>query len=593
MKTNPAALYLRLSTQDGDVGEEKDESDSIENQRSLLMGYLLSHPGLCDSVIEYVDDGYSGTTFDRPAFKCMLGDARKSRFKTILVKDFSRLGRDYIGVGDYVEQIFPSFGIRLIAVNNRFDSGSSVSSSMSLGLAVENLANSFYAKDISVKRRSANKVLWKRGYATASRVPFGYYWDCRRKGEWNLDSVASAYVRRVFDLALEGKKPSDIARVLNSEGIPTPGVYAALRMESRTKDEMSLMWTTNRSKAPREQQHWDTDKVTCILRRREYTGALIMNKRQRLMAGGVGKSFVRLLPESEQVVVEGAHEAIVSSEEFRLAQGVIRSRVARKTSDQKDYPLRGLVRCGRCGRALSYRLISRGAVFACKHCGANGGKKAFVFPEAKVNVAVLHAISKMVENARTLEENLSLKRISEQGRLSQKNALETQLDVLNERCIRLYEDYANGLITRGEYLSLKAGLEGERARLNNELAEVKSSLSLLESLRSIRTTLSRLCPSSDIDSGGTERGSQGLASDEESLASLGVPHIDGGSGKLKEGAGKHSGQSVSLTEELAKAFVEVVYIHAPTRIDVHLRPDPLLASVAEILKLGILSTGDF
>ena len=583
MKTNPAAIYLRLSTQDGDVGEGKDESDSIENQRSLLMSYLLSHPGLCDSVIEYVDDGYSGASFDRPAFKRMLDDAQKSRFKTLLVKDFSRLGRDYIGVGDYVEQVFPSFGIRLIAVNNRFDSDTSVSSSMSLGLAVENLANSFYAKDISVKRRSANRILWKRGYATASRVPFGYYWDCRRKGEWNLDPVASGCVRRVFDLALEGKKPSDIARVLNSEDVPTPGVYAALRMEARTKDEMSLRWTTNRARAPREQQHWDTDKVTCILRRGEYTGALIMDKHQRLKADGFGKSSVRLLPESEQVVVEGAHEAIITSEEFRLAQGVIRSRSARKTSVPKDYPLRGSVRCGRCGRALSYRVISRGAVFACKHCGASGSKKSSVCTEAKVNASVLQAIYDMAEKARVLEVNLNRKGISEEESSRRRNELDARVAEIEEKGIHLYEDYANGLTPRGEYLSLKAGLEGERTKLENEHAEVKSFLSLLESLRSIRTTFSRLCPSSDIDPGGFELESRGLARDGESLANLDVSSIDGGSGKLKEGAGKHSGQSVSLTKELVDAFVEVVYIHAPTRIDVHLRPDPLLASIEEIL----------
>ena len=583
MKTNQAAIYLRLSTQDGDVGEGKGESDSIENQRSLLMSYLLSHPGLCDSVIEYVDDGYSGTTFDRPAFKRMLDDAKKSRFKTLLVKDFSRLGRDYIGVGDYVEQIFPSFGIRLIAVNNRFDSDTSVSSSMSLGLAVENLANSFYAKDISVKRRSANRILWKRGYATASRVPFGYYWDCRRKGEWNLDPIASAYVRRVFDLALEGRKPSDIARVLNSEDVPTPGVYAALRMEARTKDEMSLRWTTNRARAPREQQHWDTDKVTCILRRGEYTGALIMNKHQMLNADGFGKGSVRLLPESEQVVVEGAHETIVTSEEFRLAQDVIRSRSARKTSVPKGYPLRGSVRCGRCGRALSYRVISRGAVFVCKHCGTSGSKKSSACTEAKVNASVLQAIYDMAEKARVLEVNLNRKGISEEGSSRRKNELDARVAEIEEKGIHLYEDYANGVTSRGEYLSLKAGLESEISVLERDLSEVKSFLSLLESLRSIRTTFSRLCPSSDIDPGGFELESQGLASDEESLAILDMPSIDGGSGKLKEGAGKHSGQSVSLTKELVDAFVEVVYIHTPARIDVHLRPDPLLASVEEIV----------
>lgn len=176
------ALYLRLSMSDGDLGKDnKDESNSIENQRLLLKSYVGEHPELFGELREYVDDGYTGTNFERPAFQQMIADARKGNVQTILVKDLSRLGRDYIGVGDYIEQIFPVLGVRFIAVNNNFDTKAYSNGAMGIDLAISNLINSLYSRDVSKKIRSAFEVKWKQGYATATRVPFGYQWNTKNR----------------------------------------------------------------------------------------------------------------------------------------------------------------------------------------------------------------------------------------------------------------------------------------------------------------------------------------------------------------------------------------------------------------------------
>ena len=149
-------FYLRLSFADGDLGKDnKEESNSIENQRLLLQNFMDSRDDIFGEVIEYVDDGYSGTNFDRPAFKKMLEDAKTGKIHTIIVKDLSRLGRDYIGVGDYLEQIFPVLGIRLIAVNSLYDSNDYVGKTIGLDISINNLVNSLYSKDLSKKYKSA------------------------------------------------------------------------------------------------------------------------------------------------------------------------------------------------------------------------------------------------------------------------------------------------------------------------------------------------------------------------------------------------------------------------------------------------------
>ena len=163
------AFYLRLSIADGDLKEgEKDESNSIENQRELLRRYVEINDDLDGDVTEYVDDGYTGTNFNRPAFRQMIEDAKKGKIDTILTKDLSRLGRDYIGVGDYLEQIFPVLGIRYIAVNSNYDSKIYSGTTMGLDMQVSNLINHLYSRDISKKVKSAVRTKWKQA---AVRIP--------------------------------------------------------------------------------------------------------------------------------------------------------------------------------------------------------------------------------------------------------------------------------------------------------------------------------------------------------------------------------------------------------------------------------------
>ena len=219
-------LYYRLSLADGDIGvDDKEESNSIENQRLLLTSFVASRNDLIGEIKEYIDDGFSGTNFDRPAFKRMIEDAKKGVIHTIIVKDLSRLGRDYIGVGDYLEQIFPTLGIRFIAVNSMYDSNDFMGKTVGLDVSITNLVNTLYSKDLSKKYKSAIRTKWKNGISTYGRLPLGYVKDPNNKGKWILDQEGAAIVRRVFDLALEGKNNAQIVHCLNEEQVLTPGQY--------------------------------------------------------------------------------------------------------------------------------------------------------------------------------------------------------------------------------------------------------------------------------------------------------------------------------------------------------------------------------
>lgn len=185
------AFYLRLSLSDGDLGKNnKDESNSIENQRLLLQSFVESMDELDGEVREYIDDGYSGTNFNRPAFQDMIEDAKKGKVDVLLVKDLSRLGRDYIGVGDYLEQIFPIMGVRVIAINSQYDSNNYVGKTMGLEMSISNLVNTLYSRDLSKKYKSCIQTKWKQGVSTGGRIPFGY-----KKAE-NKQKISSGKLMR-------------------------------------------------------------------------------------------------------------------------------------------------------------------------------------------------------------------------------------------------------------------------------------------------------------------------------------------------------------------------------------------------------------
>ena len=218
------ALYMRLSREDDKAienGFEKDESNSISNQRKLLLGFLKKKPEFADSAaVQYVDDGYSGTGFERPGFAAMMDGVKKGKIQCIIVKDFSRFGRDYIELGDYIEHIFPFMRVRFIAVNDGYDSEDYRGKTPDIDVPFRNLAYSLYSQDISDKIKSSLAVRRKKGLYVGSTPPYGY----RRDGEGfqTPDEETKGIVQRIYREYLSGKGYAELARELNGEGIPSP-----------------------------------------------------------------------------------------------------------------------------------------------------------------------------------------------------------------------------------------------------------------------------------------------------------------------------------------------------------------------------------
>ena len=219
--------YYRLSFADEDVGTDKAESNSIQGQRGLVEGYIMARPELAaEPRQEYVDDGYSGTSTSRPAFQQLIQDAQDGKIKTIIVKDFSRFARDYIEAGDYMERIFPLLGVRFISVNDEYDSGMQAGNDVrGLEVAIKNIINASYSRDLSAKIAAADHVMQKKGMYLGGYRPFGFLPDPNDCHKLILDPVASRYVRLIFELALQGNRTGTIAKILNEKQIPTPAAW--------------------------------------------------------------------------------------------------------------------------------------------------------------------------------------------------------------------------------------------------------------------------------------------------------------------------------------------------------------------------------
>ena len=359
MKT--IALYLRLSHSDNDLGEnEKDESNSIENQRKLLQDYVEHNDNLEGEIVEYVDDGYTGTNFERPGFQRMIEDAKRGNIGVVIVKDLSRLGRDYIGVGDYLEQIFPSMGIRVIAINSNFDSDNYAGNTFGMEVSITNLVNSLYSKDLSKKIRSGKRAKWKNGSSTGERQPFGYVRDPLKQQTWNIDPDAAKIVRLIFDKAIEGWGTHQNTDLLNELQLPTPSMLYKKKYKTKY---ISV-------KVEEKENIWDTAKVWRIIRCYSYTGNVIHGKRTRII---VGNTTARKVPENERIIVKNAIPAIITEEEYNKAQLVIKRQGTDNKGNDLGYALTHKVKCGNCRLSLSYK-EKNGLCLFCRHAVVSGEK---------------------------------------------------------------------------------------------------------------------------------------------------------------------------------------------------------------------------
>ena len=521
-------LYYRLSLADGDVGtDDKEESNSIENQRLLLTSFVASRDDLVGEIKEYIDDGFSGTNFDRPAFKRMIEDAKRGIIHTIIVKDLSRLGRDYIGTGDYLEQIFPVLGVRFIAVNSMYDSNDYIGKTVGLDISITNLVNTLYSKDLSKKYKSAVRTKWKNGISTYGRLPLGYTKDPNNKGKWLLDPEGAAIVRRLFDLALEGKDNTQIVHCMNEEGILTPGQYKERHLEN---------YRTYSRKVFDEEWLWDTQMVWRIIKNNVYTGTLVQGKDH---AVSVGSKNRRATIEQDRVIVQNHHPAIVTEEEWKEAQAAIRYSSKHTLPQKTGFSLESKVKCGNCGLNMAYQ-DKGNPKLCCAHkrkAGRHSKCDGTIYDAKQIEAVVGYALRTKLALFQSL--NLSLKEEAEnrKGSYASVSELSVSIETLKAKRIHLYEDYADGTITKSAYMERKQ--------------EYTSRIEELEAKKAALLTFN---------------------SKESELVE-----------KVEMLANKAEQMSVcrDLTREVANEFIESVVIYDPKHIEIKFTFDDLLQKAVD------------
>ena len=328
------AKYLRLSAEDADLRQsDREESNSIINQRNLLDAFIERNPDLSGSkILEFCDDGWSGKNFERPAIKELLEQTRQGLIHCIIVKDMSRFGRDYLTVGNYISKVFPFLEVRFIAVNDGIDS-IRPSDIDSLDTSFKALLYDLYSRDLSRKTRSARRFRAQKGEYFGARPLYGYVKDPGRKNHLIIDPPAAEIVRRIFSMVGGGMSIAQTARAMNQQQAPTP-------MQDKTAKGMYAAWN-----CVGEVNFWTEAMVLKIVRDEQYTGSTVYGRRYY---DRIGQSHSVKVSKKDWIVVPDVHEPIVSREEYDQAQAAL------KEYKERDVPAgtKTKIRCGVCGHAM-------------------------------------------------------------------------------------------------------------------------------------------------------------------------------------------------------------------------------------------------
>ena len=452
------ATYLRLSKSDGDLSEnDRTESYSIENQRDYLRDYLLRHPELDGDVVEYADDGYSGTNFDRPAFQQMISDAKKGLIDVLLAKDLSRLGRDYVEMGDYLDQVFPRLGVRVIAVGSGYDSNEHRGDVSGMDAAITNFINTMYVRDLSAKHKSACRAMWKRGLSFSGMLPYGYKREKATGLTWLVDEGPAEVIKFIFAKAAQGWRIMSIVDALNEMKAELPGVRKSRLYNGEVRKLVSD-----------EEYIWDYLMVRRMLVNPTYTGCLVAHRTEETI------KVMHRIPKEDWVIIENHHVPLVDKRTFDEAQKVM---IRRDWNDQGQpaiFALKKKLRCGNC--RLTFRYDDEKKKFYCKHKRISGiysrcDGREYSYPI--VEGAIHRQLQKYLSDLKTLEllTKNAVDLIMPENDEKKSNG-ESKLKVLRAERVRAYESYAEGLITKAAYLKMKAKLTEEINVLDAEVKEI-------------------------------------------------------------------------------------------------------------------------
>lgn len=473
-----AGIYVRLSREDG----RKVESGSVENQIEFLTDFVDKEESL-QLTDTYVDRHITGTRFDRPEFNRLMADVRSGRVNCVVVKDLSRLGRNYLEAGDYIEKIFPFFGVRFIAVTDGYDSLTSNSSEDGLVVPLKNLVNEAYAKDISKKICTSFENQFKQGIFFATTAAYGYKKDPDDSHMVLVDEDVRHVIERIFREYTSGASLARIARDLNADGVLAPSVYW------QTKDVIHKDKYTNR---------WEGKQIRNILQNPVYTGDVQIAKTRKCYYKGITQSVKR----GDCYYVENHHEAIIDHETFDKAQELIAAKKKEYFATRGKYDdcrnsredmLQGLLYCGHCGNKMNlYRRtvrlvngVGHYSTYVCRRSANYGAADPAKNIKADdMEALVLELIQKHIAVYVDAKDRLGVLNRGKRAE-SERKALGERLERLQARkdkvadFIRnLYEDFADGVFSEAEYLEMKAGyveeLEGLDARIEAAGAEAKT-----------------------------------------------------------------------------------------------------------------------
>lgn len=471
----PTAIYARLSVENSGKSEKV---DVITNQIEICKSYIADCPYL-DLIDTYIDNGKTGTVFDRPEFNRLMTDIKSGRIKCLVVRDLSRFGRDYIETGTYLERIFPQIGLRFISIKEHYDNFDTDGSNESLIIPLQNMINALYSKDISRKVSTALKSQMEQGTFQSRNLPYGYKWS---EGHSNMviDDVTAPYVKMIFQWKIEGRSIHSILDELDRLGAPNTELRKR-QTGIRTGDGCSC-------------KGWHNSTLYGILTNPHYVGDTVLGRSMTAIYKGLPKKNVK--DKDEWIVFPNTHEAIISREDFQKVQDIMNAASEERQSKmQKSEEIRATlvnlfedkIVCADCGKKMYFHRKridkdKRGRWYAFYECSTSTTRRyekctPHYIRQDRLEPDVLAAIQLQVKAALDYDKLLGKLRNSEGERCirDKHNALISSLNLklnsVTKKRTRLYEDFAEGLLDEEEYTFAKKSYDEQFADLSRRLDE--------------------------------------------------------------------------------------------------------------------------
>lgn len=464
-----AGLYVRLSREDEDKQNTNDFSESIKNQKEFLAEYAVKNGY---SIVDiYADDGISGTTFDREDFNRMLADIEFGKINMVITKDLSRLGRDYIKTGEYLEKYFPSKNVRYIAVNDGYDSFKEENSNNEMA-PFKAVFNDMYAKDISKKVRTALKTKQIKGEYLGTVAPYGYKKDSKTKGKLVIDEVSSKYVKKTFELYLSGKSILEISNILTKLKIPTPSEYLKI---SNTQKYIKGAWN---------------DKtVRFILKNEVYIGNTIQNKRRKINYK-INKQIE--IPKEQWLKVENTHQPIISRQDFEMVQEILNVHSYKSVGaglvsarNKRSHLLSGLLFCGNCKAPMTFiPMYNKQQFYICCSTAKRYKKelglcKMKLYKEKEIEQIIIEQLKQITQQH--IDSKKIINSVGAGFHLCPDykkaiNNFKIKIQEIQKVSLNLYKDKVKNLITEKQFLELLKEINEEKEEYIFKMNEVKQKI---------------------------------------------------------------------------------------------------------------------